>query len=209
MEELYITESNIRELRNLSHTLRILHCPDIDLTELPLRLPPHLEELYCSRNALDRLPNLPHTLRVLNCSENFLSDLPSLPPMIEYLNCKGNTIRHINLDNIVGKLELLIDIDYLDNISIHNIWSKRNQIKNYDKLKTKQTKKIFDAFDSEEYNIFLQSYKKSKQHLPPTELVETKIIREYLTGYGRKKTKRKIIRHNKTNKRKIKKTKKY
>ena len=67
------------------HNLKILHCDNKQLIELPHHLPNTLEILNCSNNLIKVLPALPESLIELNCSNNPLIKAPILPKNLLYL----------------------------------------------------------------------------------------------------------------------------
>jgi Leucine-rich repeat (LRR) protein len=91
---------------------KVLMLNDLNLTELPAKLPSCITNLYCSGNKLTKLPdNLPATLQCIDCSNNritklpdnlnllklscsynMITELPSLPDCLMQLECNNNLL---------------------------------------------------------------------------------------------------------------------
>lgn len=109
LKNLYCMNTLITELPQLPDSLTYLNCRGCGslndtvigfnnpngLRRLPRPLPPKLEYLNCSSNALIYLPPLPSTLLSLIAQYNKLKILPELPHSLRYLYVDYNQLRSI------------------------------------------------------------------------------------------------------------------
>lgn len=101
--ELYCCK-NVRQLYELSDTLRILDCSNSRVSALN-NLPENLVCLNCRNCPIDSLDNLPENLQELNCSSCNISSLNNLPLSLKFLNCSHCPIS--SLDNLPENLQEL------------------------------------------------------------------------------------------------------
>jgi hypothetical protein len=92
LEELNISNNNIKIFTRLPEKLKKLKVTNNNLTRLPA-LPNTLEMLDCRSNNLTALPALPNALKLLDCSSNKIAVLPDvLPVSLLALDCSNNAL---------------------------------------------------------------------------------------------------------------------
>jgi len=88
---LYIENTNVIQLPELSASLQVLKINNNQLTSLP-ELPDELGELKANDNQLTSLPDLPDELGVLEVNNNQLTSLPDLPDELGVLEACNNKL---------------------------------------------------------------------------------------------------------------------
>ena len=103
LEELYCEGNSIIDLE-LPDSLKVLCCNKNEISYISL--PPNLEVLDANDCKINLIVKIPKKLRTMRVKNNFLTHIPECPKGLRILDCSGNYIKNIKINDELKVLNI-------------------------------------------------------------------------------------------------------